>query len=55
LDNLLATYNLASTIGFPTRIANGSASAIGNIYVDISHIGRYTACPVINGLSDHDA
>jgi exonuclease III len=55
LDNLLATYNLISTIGFPTRITNGSASAIDNIFIDISHIGRYTACPVINGLSDHDA
>jgi hypothetical protein len=55
LDNLLATYNLVSTIEFPTRITNGSASAIDNIYIDISHIGSYTACPVINGLSDHDA
>jgi hypothetical protein len=55
LDNLLATYNLISTIGFPTRITNGSASVIDNIFVDVSHIGRYTACPFINGLSDHDA
>jgi hypothetical protein len=46
LDNLLATYNLASTIDFPT--------IIDNIYIDRIHIGRYIACPVINGLSDHD-
>jgi hypothetical protein len=24
------------------------------IFIDISHIGRYTVCPVINGLSDND-
>jgi hypothetical protein len=47
LDNLLATYNLTSTIKFPTRI--------DNIFIDITHIGRYIVCPVINGLSDHDA
>jgi hypothetical protein len=29
--------------------------ATDNIFIDISHIGRYTVCPVINGLSDHDA
>jgi hypothetical protein len=55
LDNLLATYNLVSTIEFPTRIANGCTTIIDNIYIDTIHTGRYIACPVINGLSDHDA
>jgi hypothetical protein len=56
LDNLLATYNLVSTIEFPiSRIANGCTSITDNIYIDKIHTGRYIACPVINGLSDHDA
>jgi hypothetical protein len=55
LDNLLATYNLVSTVEFPARIANGCTSIINNIYIDKIYTGRYIACPVINGLSDHDA
>jgi hypothetical protein len=55
LDNLLATYNQVSTVEFPTRIANGCTLIIDNIYIDKIHTGRYIACPVINGLSDHDA
>jgi hypothetical protein len=54
LDNLLATYNIVSTTEFPTRIANGCTSIIDNIYIDKIHTGRYIACPVINGLPDHD-
>jgi hypothetical protein len=54
LDNLLATYNLVSTIEFPTRIANGFTSIIDNIYIDKIHTRRSIACPVIKGLSDHD-
>lgn len=42
LDNLLATYNLISTIRFPTRIINGTVSKIDNIFIDISHIGKHT-------------
>ena len=38
LDNLLAAYNLISTIRFPTRIINGTVSATDNIFIDISHI-----------------
>jgi hypothetical protein len=52
---LLATYNLVSTIEFPTRITNGCTSIIDNIYIDKIDTGRYIVCPVINGLSDHDA
>ena len=34
LDTLLAAYNLKSTINFPTRIINGSSTAIDNIFID---------------------
>jgi exonuclease III len=47
LDNLLATYNLVSTIEFPTRTANGCTSIIDNIYIDKIHTWRYIAFPVI--------
>jgi len=57
LDNLLATYeyNLISTVRFPTRSTNGTISAIDNVFIDVSHIGKYTTCSFINGPSDHDA
>ena len=54
LDALLATYNLISTVRFPTRSLNGSSSTIDNIFIDIYHKGKYTIYPLINGLSDHD-
>ena len=54
LDALFTTYNLISTVRFPTRSINGTASAIDNIFIDISHRGKYTLDPSINGLSDHD-
>ena len=54
LDTLLATYNLIGTVRFPTRSLNGTASAIDNIFIDISHRGKYTIDPFINSLSDHD-
>jgi exonuclease III len=53
LDNLLATYNVTSTVYFPTRIVDNSISMIDNIFIDISR--NYTIKPLINGLSDHDA
>lgn len=53
LDNSVATYNLTDTM-FPTRITNGTVSAIDNISIDISHIGKYIICPFIKGMSDHD-
>lgn len=56
LNNLLATYNLisTSTIRFPTRSINRTVSEIDNIFIDISNIGKYTICPFVNGLSDHE-
>jgi len=55
LDALLTTYNLTSRVNFPTRIQKNSATAIDNIFIDMSRMGNYTISPLINGLSDHDA
>lgn len=55
LDNLLATYNLISIVQFPSRSTDGTISAIDNIFIDISHISKYTICSFINCQSDHDA
>ena len=54
MDTLFATYNLISTVQFPTRNLNGSISAIDNTFIDTSHADTYTIYPLINGLSDHD-
>jgi exonuclease III len=54
LDALLATFNLVSMVHYPTRSLNGSVSAVDNIFIDITHKGKYTIYPLINGLSDHD-
>jgi len=55
LEALLKTYNLTSVVNFPTRTYKHSATAIDNIFNDISKMGNYSICPIINGLSDHDA
>ena len=55
LDNLLLSYNLTTTINFPTRVQNDSATAIDNIFIDVSQFENYTVTPIINGMSDHDA
>ena len=45
-------YNPKSTVNFPTRIFNGSSTAIDSIF----YLSRnFTINPLINGLSDHDA
>jgi hypothetical protein len=53
LDALLSTYNLKGTVNFPTRIVNGSSTAIDNVYIRRSR--NYIINPVVNWLSDHDA
>ena len=53
LDYLLDTYNLISTVNFPTRKANNSATLIDNIFIDNRR--HYAIKPCVNGLSDHDA
>jgi len=55
LDNLLLSYNLNSTVNFPTRIHNNSVSAIDNIFIDKVKYETYSIHPLANGLSDHDA
>ena len=37
------------------RVQNTSATAIDNIYIDVSQFESYVATPIFNGLSDHDA
>jgi hypothetical protein len=55
--DLLASYNLLSTVNFPTRLQNGFVTAVDNIHVfiDVSLQGNYVIYPLSNGLSDHDA
>ena len=45
---------VSSTVHFSTRSLNRSSSAIDNIFIDRTHIGKYAVYPLINGLSDHD-
>jgi hypothetical protein len=44
-----------SIVNFPTRIQGNSAIAIDNIFIDIMKKDDHSICPIINGLSDHDA
>jgi len=53
LDYLLGTYNLITTVYFPMRTVNNSATLIDNIFIDNRR--HYTIKPYTNGLSDHDA
>jgi hypothetical protein len=55
LDNLLLMYNLTGIVNFPMRISNSSASAIDNIFIDISRLEDFSIIPFPNDLSDHDA
>jgi len=52
---MLKTYNLTSVVNFPTRSQQKSAAAIDSIFIDVTKFGNYSICPIINGLSDHDA
>ena len=54
LDTLLATYNLISTINYPTRCTYRSNATIDNIFIDFIHKDAYSTYPIINDLSDHD-
>jgi hypothetical protein len=57
LDAMLLSYNLAATVHFPTRVQNQSFRAIDNtsIFIDKYKFTKYTASPIYNGLSGHDA
>jgi len=37
------------------RFRNTSATAIDNIFIDVSQFESYAVTPILNGLSDHDA
>ena len=55
LDVVLHSYNLAGIVEFPIRFDLNSQTAIDNIFIDTSTIGKYNLYPLISGLSDHDA
>jgi exonuclease III len=54
LDNMLLMHNLTGIVNFPTRINGTLATAIDNIFLDISLFEDHSVCPFINDLSDHD-
>ena len=54
LNNMLLSHNLTNIINFPTRITNSSASAIDNIFLNITCFEDYYVYPIKNDLSDHD-
>jgi len=49
------TYDLYSTVDFPTRISNHSSTTIDNIFMDKFKNANFTIKPLPNGLSDHHA
>jgi hypothetical protein len=51
---MLLMYNLTGIVNFPTRINGTSATAIDNIFLEISRFEDCSVCPFINHLSDHD-
>ena len=52
---MLLTYNLSATLQFPTRTQSHSSTATDNLFIDTYKLLNYTASPLYNGLSDHDA
>ena len=55
LEAVILTYNLSDTIYFPTRSQGYSNTAIDNIFIDTFKFIHFTASPLHNGISDHDA
>jgi len=54
-DAVLHSCNLAGIVEFSTRFGLNSHTAINNVFIDTSTIGKYDLYPLINGLSDDDA
>jgi hypothetical protein len=54
LDNMLLMHYLTGIVNFRARINGTLATAIDNIFLDISCFEEYSVCPFINDLSDHD-
>jgi hypothetical protein len=46
LEALLKTYNLTSVVSFPFRTQKHSATAIHNIFINISNMGNYSVCAI---------
>ena len=55
LDSLLLSYDLYSTVDFPTRISNCSSTAIDNTFIDKFKNTNFTIKPLPSGLSENDA
>ena len=52
---MLLSYNLYSTVNFPTRTHNNSITAIDNIFIDKVKYENYSIHPLVNRLYDQDA
>jgi hypothetical protein len=46
---------LSCTVNLTTRKQNDSSTAVSNVFIDITRLSSSSTCPIINGLSDHDA
>jgi hypothetical protein len=53
LNMVLHSYNLSSTVKFPTRFGLNSYTTIDNIFIDISSLGNYELYPLTNGQMNH--
>jgi hypothetical protein len=54
VDAVLHSYNLVGIVEFPTRYGLISQTAIDNLFIDTSNIGKYDLYPLTNGHSDYD-
>jgi len=54
LNKILQSFNLRSTVNFPTRISSNSFSTIDNFFINNSYLTNFDVSPLINGLSDHN-
>jgi hypothetical protein len=55
LNALLKTFNLISTVTFPTRICASTSTVTDNIFTDIYKYDYHSVSSLHNGLSDHEA
>jgi hypothetical protein len=55
LNALFKTFNLISTVTFPTRICASTRTVIDSIFIDISKYDYHSVLSLHNGLSDHEA
>jgi hypothetical protein len=51
---MLLSHNLTGIVHFPTRITGSSATAIDNIFFNITRFEDYSVYPIKNDLSDDD-